>query len=1376
MVNVSGRLFIYIVLALIATASCPIFAQDEIPSQLPPLTFERLTLADGLSNHQTEDVLQDRRGFIWFATRNGINRYDGSDFKVYRHDVDDPFSIGDNTTRKLHEDQNGAIWVGLFSEGLDKFDPVTERFTHYRHDPADPTSISNNAINYIYRDRAGNLWIATDNGLNKFNRESETFTRYQHDPNDPQGLSAYVVKCLVEDHSGQFWVGSAGGIQKFDPATGRFSEPYRHHPQNPHTLSHDVVNIIYEDRAKVLWAGTRNGLNRFDPAAERFTTYFHDPDDPTSLSDSHILSIYEDSAGVFWIGSHLGLNILDRETAKVRRFSHDPDNETTLSGNEILEIYEDATGIIWITGKNVSKFDPRSKRFRTYRHEPDNPNSLGNDWVAGVYETRDGVLWIGTFEGGLNRFDRTTRQFTRYGYNPDDPESLPDHQNVLAISGSDEALWMATWGAGIRQLILETGKFVSYLPNPATPNSLSSDTILTILVDRAGLVWVGTRENGLDLYDPGRGEFTHYVHDPDDPVSISSNRVSAIYQDSQGQIWVGTWGGGLNKFDPATNGFTRYQNDPDDANSISNNSVWMLREVTKGQLWIATGGGLNRFDPETETFTHYFEKDGLANDVVLSIIEDDKGDLWLGTSDGLNRFDLQTGTFRTYDIRDGLNSNQFGAGVAFKSRTGELVWGNNSGLLIFNPEEITDNSHIPPVVLTDFQLFNQSVPIGGAGASLQDETPKLATVIDRLNEITLGYDQSVFSFGFAALNYRAAEKSRYAYKMEGFDKDWNHIDSSRRFATYTNLDPGTYTFRVKATNSDGVWNEDGKSIVITITPPWWQTIWFRTLAAIIGIGLLVGGFRWRVRAVQRYSHQLENDVAERTRELAVSNRESVVAKEQAETARVQAEIAREQAEKANQAKSLFLANMSHELRTPLNAILGFSEIVLHRLKDKKNKKYLESIQASGKSLLSLVNDVLDLSKIEAGKMELNPVPVSLSRLCAEMGFIFQHRISGKGTDFQIVVADELPGALLLDEARLRQIMINLLANAAKFTDEGFVRLACRRGNGAAQGRSTITVVIEVADSGVGISPVNQKRIFSAFEQVTGVHASAAEGTGLGLAITHNLVELMEGEISLESEPGLGSTFTITFPEVEIAATTMARPERNLIFDPKGIRFSQAKILIVDDIEYNRDVLAAFVDLPGVTSSFAADGQEALEKSARESPDLILMDMKMPRMDGYEASRRLKESDATRNIPIIAVTASALKQDEQEIRRYCDSYLTKPVSQESLLNEVKKFLKYTEEEQGGGTPAVETDWVIPRITDLKLLLEIAKDGDMDEIVACLDGLEQKSEHLKPFCHQAKALALGYEYEKIVQRIESALVIATPNGMDSDRPHGGSREDD
>jgi signal transduction histidine kinase/ligand-binding sensor domain-containing protein len=843
--------------------------------------FERYSLEQGLSESAVPCILQDNKGFMWFCTQDGLNRYDGYEFVVYEHDPEDPNTLGSNFIQSLYEDPSGALWIGTNGGGLSRLDrtsapgPGPGQFTHYQYDPEDPYTLSSNVVLSIFEDREGILWIGTDGGgLNKLDRDTGQFVRFQHDPQDPQSLSHNAVQTIYEDREGALWIGTdGGGLNRLDRDTGRFVR-FQHDPQDPHSLADNAVQAILEDREGVLWIATNGGgLDQLDresapgPGTGRFIHHQNDPNDPHSLSDDAVWAIYEDSVGVLWIGTlGGGLDSYDRESERFVHHRNDPGDPHSLSNDHVWSIYEDRTGGLWIGtfGGGVNRLDREMDKFRHYQADPSDPNSLSENVVWSIYEDREGMLWIGTNGGGLNRLDRASAseagedQFIHYQSIPTDTRSL-SHNVVWSIHQDEEGvIWVGT-STGLDRFDRErtqgpdAGQFVHY---PADP-------VFTIHQDRERLLWIGTWGGGLGRFDRETEQLTFYQNDPADIHSLSDNNVLSILQDREGVLWVGTFNGGLDRFDRETERFVHYQNDPDDPSSLSDNIVLDIHQDREGNLWVATGGGgLNKLDRETMTFSHYTEKDGLPNDTVYGILEDDvspaKGgpNLWLSTNRGVSRFNLQDETFRNYDVGDGLQSNEFNQGACHRSHSGEMFFGGVNGFNAFYPEQVKDNSHVPPIVLTRLTQAGEDVDAGAP--------------VEGLTEARFKWPRNFFEFEFAALNYAQPEDNQYAYILEGFDSDWVKAGTNR-IGRYTNLPGGTYTLRMKGSNNDGVWNEEGLAVKVTVVPPVWERWWFRGIIALVLLGGAFSAYRLRVRSVEARSRELESQVADRTKELAALN-------------------------------------------------------------------------------------------------------------------------------------------------------------------------------------------------------------------------------------------------------------------------------------------------------------------------------------------------------------------------------------------------------------------------------------------------------------------------------------------------------------------------
>ncbi len=661
-----------------------------------------------------------------------------------------------------------------------------------------------------------------------------------------------TVNALLVDKKGGLWVGTTDGLDYLDPQTKLFTH-YQNDPKNPASLSDNHVLVLYQDRYDVIWAGTEEGgLNRYNPANNSFNRYQPRADNPYTLSGSLVNAIYEDQGGHLWVGGRNGLNQYNRGDEYFTRYQHDPNNPYSLSNDFVLSIYTDRSGVLWIgtSGGGLSKYVQNNERFTLYQNRPGVRNSLSNNVVYALYEDRKSALWVGTRDGGLNRMDPEAGTFYAYKNNPLDPASLSNNEVRSIFEDRLDRLWVGTYGGGLNYLDRERGRFTRYIHDPNNSNSLSDNRIIAIYEDRRGDLWIGTREGGLDKMNPETGRFTHFQNDPNDPTSLSGNYVRTITEDHLGNLWVGTYTG-ISMMDPTTGQFQRFTADPSNPNSLSNNRVMSILETSDGTIWIGTLlGGLNRYDPATQTFRHYTQKQGLPSDAIYGILADRNGSLWLSTNRGLSRFNLQNETFRNYDRWDGLQGFEFNPGAYFENSRGRMYFGGIQGFNAFDPSHVQENPLAPQVVITSFNKFNQPEEID----------------LTEGQTITLPYTDDFISFEFAALDYAAPEKNQYAYKLEGFDKEWIKA-GTRRYASYTNLRGGTYTFRVIGSNQDGVWNQEGASVKIIVIPPIWERWWFIGVLALALVTTAAGGYRLRIMSIQAQNRQLEEQVRERTHEI-----------------------------------------------------------------------------------------------------------------------------------------------------------------------------------------------------------------------------------------------------------------------------------------------------------------------------------------------------------------------------------------------------------------------------------------------------------------------------------------------------------------------------
>jgi len=821
------------------------------------LKFSHLTTNDGLSQGYVVAILQDRRGFMWFATRDGLNRYDGNSFVVYKNNPNDPGSLSSNFIQDLIEDDQGYLWTAT-NTGVNKFDPTAERSTRYLHDPNNPNSIGGASVKSIAQDSDGYFWFGTeDSGLDKFDPTTGTFTHYL---NDSDGQFVGRIAQVIADSHRDIWFVGERGLFCLNPATGRVTRL----PATGNSLSADSV---YEDEVGNLWMLANSpivGLVKYDRQGERFTRY------PLGARGVGVLasttnggstngSLAPDGQNGLWVPSSLGLSYFDRRTERYTyQFQHDETNPDSLDSNAIFSVYQDRGGVLWVgtenAGLNILNF--RQEQFVHYMHRAADPNSLSPGRVKAVYQDTNGVLWLGLFPRALDRFDRKTGQSTHYLPNPGDENTLGKGTNVNSIY-KDAAgyLWVGGGGCGLVRFDERTGHFKHYRHNPDDPNSLMSNNVYTIYGDRNGHIWVGM-EGGIGRLDQVTDGFTNYRPVPDNPASLA-NTVWVIYQDRSGTMWLGTWGGALIRFDDKAKTFVSYTPDSRDPHRLNGGGINTIHEDRTGTLWLGAMDGLYRYNRQNETFARYTEIQGLPSSTIRCILEDGVGRLWLSTQKGISRFDPQRESFRNYDVSDGLQSNEFSTGC-YQGQDDEMFFGGSNGFNAFFPENVRDNPYVPPVVITSFKIFNNPVPVGAKSV--------LKKAIPYVDSLTLSYRDNVFAFEFAALSYANSQKNRYRYKLENFEPGWNEVGSKQRLAAYTNLDPGEYVFRVQGANSDGVWNEEGVSLPILITPPWWRTNWFRALFAVALLTLLWAAYQLRVRQLHRqFAMTLEARVGERTR-------------------------------------------------------------------------------------------------------------------------------------------------------------------------------------------------------------------------------------------------------------------------------------------------------------------------------------------------------------------------------------------------------------------------------------------------------------------------------------------------------------------------------
>lgn len=812
-------LFLWLTLSASASASNNIRFQHIVMSG---------TNADvGSSNVITQDEL----GFIWIGSENGIARYDGIDFVIYQNVPADPHSLSASYVWDMVIDHDGVLWIAT-DKGLNRYNTLTNNFDHFLSSPNE-NSVADNGVNALDVDKDNNLIIGTVNGLSILNPERTHFTNYYHEPDNASSLNHDQIRTVFVDSKNRIWIGTRkGGLNLFDRETNTFTH-FLHDPTDSLSLINNDVFAIEEDHLGRLWLGTYSaGISRMNADGKTFTNYAHDPEDPTSISGNNIADIFEDNQKNLWISvNHGGLLLYKPDTDSFLRNLHSPYDNNSISSNQPTKIFQDKQGNLWIGSfpAGVNFTDRSSTLFTNFSHKPDDPNSLTHSSILCFFEDSSGMLWIGT-ENGLNAYDRTNKKFTRYYPDPTNPKSLAFGAVLTIQEDPSGDLWVGTWSGGLDRFNKETQEFKHYFPSPEKPDGINSEFIWKVLRDKDDNIWLATETGGLNLYNPKDDTFTHFTHDPDNINSVVSNQLWTIMQGSRGYLWIATLEG-LDRYDINTRTFTHFIHDPKDPSTISSNHILSLHEDREGRIWIGTrGAGINIYDPSTNAFKTIDIRDGLPSGTIPSLIEDDRGIIWATSLNGIVSIDPVDYSIRVFYKSHGSVTNNFNRDASYKDKSGKLYMGGVEGFTVFDPAIMVTESAPPEVVITDFRLFNKSVKVN-------DEYKLLSKPITLTKKLDLSYKHVMFSFEFAALSYRSSYRNQYAYKLEGFDQGWNMI-GTQHSATYTNLDPGDYVFRVKAANSDGLWNEEGTSIAISISSPPWRTWWAYLSYALIFLVLV----------------------------------------------------------------------------------------------------------------------------------------------------------------------------------------------------------------------------------------------------------------------------------------------------------------------------------------------------------------------------------------------------------------------------------------------------------------------------------------------------------------------------------------------------------
>ena len=1218
-----------------------------------PPVFEHYYVENGLSNVTVYSIIQDDAGFLWFGTANGLNRFDGYEFKSFGYDAEDSTSLSNNSAGNIYKGKDGSIWVGTWGGGLNRFDPVTEKAERFLFNPSDSTSISGRRVQCIFEDSKHRVWAGTYiSGLNLLDRKTGTFTHFKHKAGNAATLANNRIWAITEDSQGKLWVATSNGLDCFDPEEQKVIQ----HVDQTNGLSNSIVRSLYMARDNILWVGTQNGLTRFDINSNTFRTYLHENVIETRSNRGRINALLEDREGFLWLATGYGLVYFDPNTGKYQRFTHDEKVIKSLSDDEVRSVFQDKNDLLWFgtRGRGIDKYNPHKKPFNNINLATKPGSESKANTVLGIAGTKD-FLFVGTLDGfvKINRNNGARQRFyaSVKGENTKEKGII---RTVLIPRGNTTSIWIGL-NAGFSKYDASNDTFEFYGLPVHSPAGMVYKRILSIYSQSKDILWFGDYNAGLNMYNLQTGKVEkQYVHDDENPESISFNEIWFIEPDSGGTMWIGT-GAGLNHFNVEKETFKKYFFAEKLRHSTA---VFCMAKTPEGFFWLGTDYGLIYFDPKTGNYKNYNKKNGLQDEIINSILLDAQGNVWMGTGNGLTMFNPKTEQATNFGVTDGLSNQDYLTSAAYEAQDGQMFFGGSRGIDCFYPEEIQINTNPPPIVLTQFRVLNKRIKPKQGG--------RLSKAINYTYHISLRHQDYLFSFEFAALDYTNPLKNKYAYKLEGVDKDWIYTDARNRTATYTNLPGGLYSFRVKGSNADGIWNENGASIEVQIIPPFWQTWPFR-----IGIILIIGSFiilffRLRTASIKKRSRELEALNIKLTNEIRDRKRA------EQEKDRLQEQLS--QAQKM-EALGTLAGGMAHDFNNLLTVISGHSEVALldTSIPD-KFEKHFKAIQNSSKRAENLTRQLLALGRkqlIQARVLDINQTIEEAENIL--------RRLIPADIHFEKYFGDHLP-LIEADPGQIEQILLNLFINArdainAKNDPQQDRRIILTtrlvsademRKSGITLSEETTYIGISVTDTGKGMSAEVQEHIFEPFFTTKELN----RGTGLGLATVYGIVSQNKAFITLESAPEKGSTFHIFWPATKSKRVTEPQELSSEIKELRG----HEHILLVEDEVSVREFTQNALESLGYRVAVAENGIEALTIiRSGKTFDLLISDLIMPEMNGQELAQELKRSNIS--IPVLFISGYTFEHLQKEGRLEDDiNFLKKPFTIKNLAQKIKTILK------------------------------------------------------------------------------------------------------
>jgi len=1217
--------------------------QSQIQSQqsiervkFNPVTFDLKTSSYGA-------VLQDKDGFFWFGTvGKGAFRYDGYQLKNFSKNKQ---QLSGAFINSIVEDSTGLIWFGSLSEGLTRYDKSTGKFSHVRHQANKSNSLSSDHLPFsphvLYIDSNDMLWVGTaSDGLNKYNKITGTWTHFKHDDLNENTISANEVLAITEDRHGGIWVGTQQGLNYYDQKNDRWQHFY-HQNEKVNSLSDDWVNVIIEDKLGDIWIGTKSGgLNRYNPSTGLFYHYRYSRENSKSLASDEVWNIIETADGNLWIShsgsNNGGLSMFDRQQQVFIRYTTSPNKMHNISSNgTVAMVQERETDALWLINSNgiVDKHDPIADSFTVYQHSKFDVNSISSNAILPITEDSTGNIWLGTFNAGINVYDPKSGRFSVFKADDTDTSSLVHSRISALLYDSSATLWVGSWGGTLTKFDPRTGKSIKHFKHDKSISHsiTASERVKYILEDKDdnNILWIATIGGGLEKFDKTTETFTHFNTETGSLNNISFNNITSML-DENGHLWIATYGGGLDILDKKTGLFTHFNHNPNDSKSLNSDTLYEIYRDSSGTLWIGGKGGLSRFNAQQQNFDNFTVANGFPSDIISSILEDDNGNLWLGTIDsGLIKLDIKTENTTVYNEKNGLPSNTFYWTSRLKALDGQMWFGSAKGLISFHPNKISENTFIPPVLLTSMSRNGTEL--------------KLDSAAEKLPELNFAWQDNEFEFQFAALSFSQSQRNTFAYKLEGWDKDW-YFSGANPFGRYSGLAGGSYILRLKAANSSGLWNEEGTSIRINITPPFWQQWWFYLLAISLIILLVFG--------IYFYIKKLNGEIK---------------AHKEADTALLAIEKQIQRTQKMD-ALGKLTGGIAHDLNNLLGTILGYCDLLtMLSIQSPKQEKYIGEIIHAGERGAKLTKRLLSFSKKESDQA----TKVDINLLLRARRDLLE-----KSLTVNIRLVFELANDLWpvwLDSSDLEDAIINMTINAMhamKNIDNNALlniktkNISLNTYNAQLLGlKSGDYVVLKFTDTGCGISEQEIEKIFEPFYTTKG-----EKGTGLGLSQVFGFIKRAKGAIDVNSTLNKGSEFILYFKRYKQQDIV----DEPIVIDKQSQKIGNEIILIVDDEQPLRDIAEKILINQGYSVLTAENGEQALQVLNENKVELLFSDIIMPKMNGYQLATIVQK-----NYPYVSILLTSgfadLKHLETTDVNLLNSILPKPYRAEELCKTVRLIL-------------------------------------------------------------------------------------------------------